>query len=98
MNSSTWLQIKENVTTRVNTVVNDVLAWHQASSSIRLSDVDDVTPMLMPGEVVLASLPMVGVLGFPKFRVRCAGFVSGLDFCAFEDAILGFTSRLVALA
>ena len=64
---------KENAKTRISTVINDVALWHEASTLVDPTVVDDVTPMLLPGEEVIASLPMVAALGFPKFRDNRVG-------------------------
>lgn len=64
---------KENAKTRVSTVVHDVASWHASSTLVDPTIVDDVSPMLLPGEEVIASLPMVAVLGLPKFRDNRVG-------------------------
>ena len=65
--------IDDVIVSKVTTVVNDVAEWHQAATFVDPAVVDNVTPMLLPGEEVIASLPMVAALGFPKFRDNRVG-------------------------
>lgn len=51
---------------RVDTIVKDVASWHRNSSQ-DASSIDDVlSKTIFPDETVVASIPTVAIIGFPK--------------------------------